>query len=283
MLLGVAGWATTIVRCLRFARHSDLHGLPRIGTRPAWQSRLIYRAVIAWLHLIHPLSRVWGRIRGMSSMPHAAAPEHMTRRPWKVPFPRAGDVLRAARLAVGRSEERSFWSETWVAHSELLTEIIGLIRAARPAPLVDVDEGWRADRDFSLAVGRWGWLHVRTLIEEHAGGRCLFRVHTRFRMSLIGISRAVLAVLLLAVISAAMMSLHRPSGRVIAVMAFGLVATRTAWQVTRGAAVLDRALLRAMHAAGMWALPARTSEPAQPLAGPVAPDGAKEAQAAPGA
>ena len=283
MLLGLAGWATTIVRCLQFARHSDLHGLPRIGTRPAWQSRLIYRAVIAWLHLIHPLSRVWGRIRGMSSMPHAAAPEHMTRRPWKVPFPRAGDVLRAARLAVGRSEERSFWSETWVAHSELLTEIIGLIRAARPAPLVDVDEGWRADRDFSLAVGRWGWLHVRTLIEEHAGGRCLFRVTTRFRMSLLGISQAVLAVLLLTVISVAMMSLHRPSGRVIAVLAFGLLAARSAWQAIRGAAVLDRALIRAVHAAGMWVLPARTSEPAQPLAGPVAPDGAKEAQAAPGA
>ena len=131
--------------------------------------------------------------------------------------------------------------------------------------------------------GRWGWLHVRTLIEEHAQGRCLFRVQTRLRLSLIGISQAVLSVLLLSAASLALMSLHRPSGRVIAVLAFGLLATRTAWQITRGAAVLDRALVRAVHAAGMWALPARTSEPAQPLAGPLAPDGAKEVQAAPGA
>ncbi len=86
-----------------------------------------------------------------------------------------------------------------MAHSELLTEIIGLIRAARPAPLVDVDEGWRPDRDFSLAVGRWGWLHVRTLVEEHARGRCLFRVRTRLRLSLIGMLQAVLAVVLLTV------------------------------------------------------------------------------------
>ena len=148
---------------------------------------------------------------------------------------------------------------------------------------MDVDEGWRPDRDFSLAVGRWGWLHVRTLIEEHAQGRCLFRVQTRLRLSLIGIAQAVLAVLLLSAASVALMSLHRPSGRVIAVLAFGLLATHTAWQITRGAAVLDRALVRAVHAAGMWALPARTPKAAQPLAGPVAPDGAKEVQAAPGA
>ena len=56
------------------------------------------------------------------------------------------------------------------AHATLLTEIIGVLRAARPAPVVDVDEGWRPDRDFSLAVGRWGWLHVRALVEEHAAG-----------------------------------------------------------------------------------------------------------------
>ena len=26
------------------------------------------------------------------------------------------------------------------------------------------------DRDVRLAIGRWGWLHVRTLVEEHAAG-----------------------------------------------------------------------------------------------------------------
>ena len=61
-------------------------------------------------------------------------------------------------------------------------------------------------------MGRWGWLHVRTLIEGHAQGRCLFRVQTRLRLSLIGISQAVLSVLLLSAASLALMSLHRPQG-----------------------------------------------------------------------
>ena len=55
-------------------------------------------------------------------------------------------------------------------HTQLLTEMVGVLRAARPAPPVEVDEGWRPDRDFSVAVGRWGWLHVQALVEEHAEG-----------------------------------------------------------------------------------------------------------------
>jgi len=279
LLLGVAGLGTTIVRCLQFALHSDLNGVPGIDGRSPRQSRWLYRALIAWLHLIHPLSRVWGRIRGMSSMPFAAAaPEHVSRRPWKVPFPRVGDVWRAARLSLGRGDTRAFWSETWVSQSDLLTEIVGLVRAARPAPPVDVDEGWHPDRDFSLAIGRWGWLHVRTLIEEHARGRCLFRVYTRLRVTLIGGVQALLLVVLTGLASVALLSLHRPSGRVISVLAFGLLAIHTAWQVTRAAAVFDRALIRAVHAAGMWALPARTSEPATP----VVAEASTEVQATPG-
>ena len=33
VLLGLAGWAITIVRCIQFARHSDLHGVPRYRQR----------------------------------------------------------------------------------------------------------------------------------------------------------------------------------------------------------------------------------------------------------
>ena len=46
--------------------------------------------------------------------------------------------LRSAR------DVRAFWSESLGgAHARLLTEIVGVLRAARPAPLVEVDEGWR--------------------------------------------------------------------------------------------------------------------------------------------
>ena len=51
----------------------------------------------------------------------------------------------------------------------LLTELTGLLRASRPARAVQVDDGFRADRDLSVSVGKWGWLDVRSLIEEHGG------------------------------------------------------------------------------------------------------------------
>jgi hypothetical protein len=285
LLLGAAGCAITVARCVQFARHSDLTGLPRIGARSTRQSRSSHRGLIALLHLIHPMARALGRIRGLSSMPHASAPEHTTRRAWKAPLPGLWDVLRAARLAIGCREGRSFWSETWVGHAELLTEIVGQIRAARPAPLVEIDEGWRADRDFSLAVGRWGWLHVLTLTEEHARGRCLFRVHTRLRLSLIGSVQALLIAVALAAGSVVAMSLHRPSGRILSVAALLLLGLRTAWQVTRASTVLDRALVRAVGEAGMSALPGSTTEPAVPIAPALAApltEASEEARAAPG-
>ena len=53
---------------------SDLRGLPQVRRPQRFQSRLVYRALIAWMHLINPIARMWGRIKGMSSMPQAAAP-----------------------------------------------------------------------------------------------------------------------------------------------------------------------------------------------------------------
>ncbi len=255
LLAGLGGWATTISRCITFARRSNLHGLPDIGTRTHAQSRLMYQGLIAWLHIIHPLARLRGRLRGMAEMPHAVSSEHVMRRPWKIPFPLPDDLRRAANLILCRTDERAFWSENWVAHGEVLTELIGVLRAARPAPVIDVDEGWRQDRDISLAVGRWGWLHVSALVEEHAAGKCLFRIATRLRLSFIGTLQALSVALLLSFGSVALMSLHRPSGRLLSAVAFGVLAIRTAWQTIRITAVLDRAILRTVGASGMMPLP----------------------------
>ena len=91
------------------------------------------------------------------------------------------DAFTSAHLLVGGTPEEHFWSETWTSLDALLTEVTGLLRAARPARFVDVDDGFRAGRDVSLGVGRWGWLDVRTLLEEHGGTRCLLRVGLRLR------------------------------------------------------------------------------------------------------
>ena len=91
------------------------------------------------------------------------------------------DILASARLLIGGAPQERFWSETWISSDALLTELTGLLRASRPARAVQVDDGFHADRDLSVSVGKWGWLDVRSLIEEHGGARCLLRVGLRLR------------------------------------------------------------------------------------------------------
>ena len=126
-----------------------------------------------------------------------------------------------------------------------------MVRAARPAPPVEVDDGWRLDRDFSVAVGRWGWLHVQALVEEHAQGKCLLRVRSRLRVSGRGTLQALTVALALTASSVALMSVHWRSGSALAIVAMAIIVARTAWQTTQAVAVFDRALTQVVEAAGM--------------------------------
>jgi hypothetical protein len=110
-----------------------------------------------------------------------------------------------------------------------------------------------------VSVGRWGWLHARTLVEEHARGRCLFRVSTRLRLSVRGALLALATTVGLGFASLAAMSLHRPSGRIVSAVALAVLVARTAWQATRTAAVVDRALLQTMQGAGLVPVPPRAT------------------------
>jgi hypothetical protein len=282
LVLGVAGWVITLARCVEFALASDLSGLPVVRAWPVWRSRLAYRVLIGWMHLINPIARMWGRIKGMASMPQATAPEHITRRPWTAPWPRTADVLRTVRLGLGRTDVRGFWSETWVDHARLLTEMVGVVRAARPAPVVEVDEGWRPDRDFSIAVGRWGWLHVQALVEEHAKGKCLTRVRARLRVTFIGSLQAMTTAAVLTGATLAMMSMRVDVGSALGGLAVLVVAARSAWQAVRTVAVFDRALARVVTDAGMIPLPQSPSGVSPSAAAPVAPGAAEGVTAAPG-
>jgi len=252
---GTLGWTITIVRCVMFAWRSDLSGLPSIGRWSPGQSRRLYRALIAWLHLIQPVARLRGNLRGLS-LSQGVAPQHVTRHPWKTPVPALRDARAAVRLLTGGGIERSFWSESPTSHATLLTELVGVLRASRPAQLVRVDEGWHPDRDLSLAIGRWGWLHVRTLVEEHERGCCLFRARARLRPSFVGTLQGLTLAVLLAGGTSASMALYRPSvSVVVSVIAIAAIVARAAWQATRAAAVLDRAVGRVTTAAGMLPLP----------------------------
>ena len=138
----------------------------------------------------------------------------------------------------------------------LLTELVGVLRACRPAQLVHVDEGWHTDRDLSVSIGRWGWLHVLTLIEEHERGCCLFRVRARLRPSFAGTVHGLALAVLLAGATGVSIALYRPSASVVAsIIAIAALALRAMWQATRAAAVLDQAVARVTTAAGMLPLP----------------------------
>jgi hypothetical protein len=146
----------------------------------------------------------------------------------------------------------------------LLTELVGVLRACRPAQLVHVDEGWHADRDLSIAIGRWGWLHLRTLVEDHERG-CLFRVRARLRPSFVGTLQGLTLAVLLAGATGVSMALYRPSASVVASgVAIGALALRAMWQAMRAAAVLDQAVARVTTAAGMLPLPVPPAMAPQP-------------------
>lgn len=257
LVLGLVGWIVTMTRCVVFARRSDITGLPPIGTLSPRASRLRYRALIAWMHLIQPIARLYGRMRGLWSPPQVIAPEHVSRAPWKAPLPTPRDAATSGLLALGMHAERSYWSESWIESHATLNELAGILKASRPAPHVHGDDGWHADRDLSLPVGRWGWLHVRTLIEEHAQGRCLLRVGTRLRPSSLGVVKAVGLVLLLAATTSAAIALRWPAVSVVTACVIGLLFLRGVWQTTRVHAVLDRAVKRLASAGGMLPLDAK--------------------------
>ena len=255
LIAGFFGGATTVVQCALCGWRSNVDGLPTIGRWSMRQSRFLYRGLIAWLHLLQPLARFRGRLRGMSR-PQAVAPKHMTRHPWKSPMPTLRDVIGSARVLTRAGTEHSFWSKSWVPHTTLLTELVGVLRASRPAPIVDVDEGWRPDRDLSLAIGRWGWLHVRTVLEEHEQGACLFRIRARLRPSFVGTLRGVtLAVVVAGGMSASVFIYDLSVTLLVSAVGIAGIGARAAWQAIRGAAVLDRAGTRVSTAAGLRRLP----------------------------
>jgi hypothetical protein len=245
-----------------FAWRSDLGDLPAIGRWSSAQSRVLYRALIAWLHLAQPVARFSGNLRGLS-LSQGVAPQHVTRHPWKTPVPTPRDARAAARLLAGGGAAWSFWSDSPMAQTTLLTELVGVLRASRPATQVHIDDGWRSDRDLSMAIGRWGWLHVETLVEQHERGCSLFRARARLHPSLAGMVQGLILAVLVAGGTSASAVFYRPAlSLVVSALAIAAIVLRAAWQATRAVAILDRALARVATAAGMLPLPLPAARPA---------------------
>ena len=159
---GVIGIAVTVTKNIAYALRSDVDSLPG--------SRLWYRAIVAYLHFIQPLARVRGRIRGALSPPSVALP---TERPQtsRGPRPSLAEAWRALLLISGTVIEDRYWSEAWTSTDRVLSQLTDWLKRSRAVHTIEIDDGWSDDRDVSVFVGRWAWLDIRALVEEHSGGK----------------------------------------------------------------------------------------------------------------
>ena len=254
---GLAGLAVTLARNAAYALRSDLSGVPG--------SHLRHRATIAYLHFVQPLARAWGRVRGMLAPPEVVRGPQAARPTMEI-RPGVRDVRRGLLLASGGAAEDRFWSERWAAVEGLLARLTERLRRARPACTVAVDDGWSADRDVSVLVGRWAWLDLRALVEEHRDGKCLIRIGTHLRPTALGVAAAVALGLALTVAASAGFAYRWPAAGVAAAgITLGLgvfVWARTA----RAAATVRQALERVSAALAL--APLRPEPARAPLLAP---------------
>lgn len=131
-----------------------------------------------------------GIIRGILSPPEVTEPVG-PRQTSSGPTPSLKESVRALTLLSGGVTEDRYWSETWTNTERVLVALTDWLRKSRAVSVVEIDEGWAHDRDVSVLVGRWAWLDVRALVEEHAAGRALLRINTYLRPTSAGILSAV--------------------------------------------------------------------------------------------
>lgn len=224
LALGTIGLITTLSRCLSFAFDVEFAA-----------AGFVDRLLVAWLHIVQPLARLRGRIRG-----HFAAPPELSESMAATSVRSLPSIGRALLLTAGVRLERRYWTERWTTLPSLLDQLVAALRRQRGAGRVDVDEGWSQRWDVALPIGGFARLEARGLVEEHARGACLVRTSTRVRPTTAGM--ATMAALSAGILSA--MLLER-GGRNAQSLALVLVcAMALGWALRRIALASAR-----MHAA----------------------------------
>ncbi|MDO8794691.1 MAG: glycosyltransferase, partial [Vicinamibacterales bacterium] len=232
---GLIGIAVTVAKNIAYALRSDVDSLPG--------SRLWYRATVAYLHFLQPLARARGRIRGVLSPPEVALPAERPQTS-RGPRPSPAEAWRALLLISGTVTEDRYWSETWTSTARVLTQLTDWLRRSRAVHTIEIDEGWSDDRDISVFIGRWAWLDIRALVEEHPAGKVLLRVSTHLRPTSFGFISAMGLAAALLMAALAGVALRWPiggavsSGLMLALIAF------TIWRTAQATAIVRRAVDR---------------------------------------
>ncbi len=165
LAVGAAGIAASLGRASQFAAAAYF---------PA--ATLAQRAIVMWLHIVQPIARLRGRLRG-----HFAAPSDFNASAAATTVTSLRSIGCALALTVGMRLERRFWTETWTTHAALFERLVTALRHQRGAGRVDVDEGWAQRWDVALPIAGFAKLEARGLVEEHARGACLVRTSLRVR------------------------------------------------------------------------------------------------------
>jgi O-antigen biosynthesis protein len=230
---GLIGIAMTLAKNVSYAWRSDVDSLPG---HPLW-----YRIALAYLHFIQPFARVRGIIRGILAPPEVTEPVG-PRQTSRGPMPSYRESTRALTLLSGGVTEDRYWSETWTNTERVLTQLTDWLRRSRAVRVIEIDEGWSHDRDVSVLVGRWAWLDVRALVEEHAAGRALLRVNMYLRPTSIGIVSAVLFSAALLAAASLGLALRWPLAGVAAAGVTMLVIGYAIWLTAQTTAIVQRGL-----------------------------------------
>ncbi|MEE2636853.1 MAG: hypothetical protein VYE68_06430, partial [Acidobacteriota bacterium] len=260
--VGLGALATTIARCARYARATDIERLPNPGRYRL--TRTLYRTRIAVLYFVQPLARAWGRLRGALSPPEFNPGLTGERPDTSVsPAPPRAMWAQLKRRAI----DQCFWSETWIEAETLLSRLTTQLKRARELNNVEVDDGWRADRDVSVGIGPWAWIHLSVLVEDHGSARCLVRIAQRIRPTpklwltgSLGVTATGIAVMM---------------GQWVVAAGVGIVvsggAARAIWQYERSTQGVDAAITDTMGALSLLSLaePRATTSTPPPADTPV--------------
>jgi O-antigen biosynthesis protein len=246
---GFVGVAATIAKNIAYAMRSQVDTLPG--------SKLWYRTVVAYLHFIQPLARIRGRIRGVLSPPEVALPSAQPQSS-RGPRPSLAEAWRALLLISGNVTEDRFWSETWTSADRVLSQLTEWLRQSRAVRTLEIDEGWSDDRDVSAFVGRWAWLDVRALVEEHAGGKVLVRISTHIRPTSFGVVTALFLGSALLVGAGFGVALRYPLIGTVAALLTVMLILFGAYRTAQTTAIVRRGVSRVTIGNGMVAMPSQS-------------------------
>ena len=239
---GTVGICSTAAKNISYAWRSDVDSLTG---HPLW-----YRMTVAWLHFLQPFARIRGVVRGVLSPPDVATPVG-PRQTSSGPTPTVREAFRSLLLLGGSVSEDRYWSESWTNTERFLTELTARLQQSRAVRRLDVDEGWTADHDLSVLAGRWAWLDIRALVEEHAQGRALLRVSTYLRPTNIGLVSAVSIGVLLVLAASAGVALRWPLAGILAAVATLSIVGFSLWRTAQATAVVHRSVAAVAAHGGM--------------------------------